>query len=215
MLKEANWVNEKCAVNSIDFFTRQAWIHEIDSIYAVARDWILMFRFRYNTWNVKMLCILKCLVNPRFEDTIWNAWCFSLEFLVHLLVIGKDEVCWHNIKCWLSWFCLLAASPLLILYWWVRWIPQHHVIYLWLGWRKITFCLIENLLGLLHLHSIIAPVVAETVLILWRWWFRIEIASSWSSYRLVTSEELTSGSSRLLFDEFLQLFLVRLDKLLW
>ena len=66
-LVEADGVHEERPVDSIDGLGRDACVEQDQTVDAVARDRVLMFRLEDDTWDVKVLSVLQRLVDPRFE----------------------------------------------------------------------------------------------------------------------------------------------------
>ena len=98
---EPNWIDKQGTVHSVYSLIRDASISQSQSINSIARDWILMFWLQNNSWDVKVLCICKSLVNPSFHDFGIHPCCLSSQRLLLLLrrwikvyLISWSRVCW-------------------------------------------------------------------------------------------------------------------------
>jgi len=67
-LVKSDGINEQGTENAIHHVIGDASISQSEPVDAIPRDGVLMLWLQNDTWNVKVLCILECFVNPRFKN---------------------------------------------------------------------------------------------------------------------------------------------------
>ena len=56
-IEETNWICEKSPIYSVNHFQTNSMVGQLDSIYLVTAEWILVFRSFEYAWKIEGLCI--------------------------------------------------------------------------------------------------------------------------------------------------------------